>query len=85
MAGKAMKIECRDTLRIKLKGRWKNAIYLFNRTDNNPRLPEFWDTEKDVKWVNNICGWEWSSSVVWANMVFLDGDTATILKNYFCL
>jgi len=57
-----MKIECRDTLRIKLKGRWKNAIYLFNRTDSNPLLPEFWDTEKDV-----IMGHQYP----WLGMVFL--------------
>lgn len=41
--------------------------------DNDHRLPEVWDTEKNVKWVTSIRGWGWSSPVVWGNKVFLTG------------
>ena len=38
---------------------------------DNPRLPEVWDTRANVKWVADVPGWGWSSPVVWGSKVFL--------------
>lgn len=40
---------------------------------DDPRLPDTWDREKNVKWVTDIQGWGWSSPVIWGNKVFLTG------------
>ncbi|MEC9093899.1 MAG: PQQ-binding-like beta-propeller repeat protein [Planctomycetota bacterium] len=38
---------------------------------NDPRLPESWDTKKNVKWSVEVPGWGWSSPVVWGKRVFV--------------
>ena len=38
---------------------------------DDPRLPEVWDTSTNVKWMADVPGWGWSSPIVWGNRVFL--------------
>jgi len=38
---------------------------------DDPRLPEVWDTSTNVKWVAEVPGWGWSSPIVWRDKVFL--------------
>lgn len=38
---------------------------------DDPRLPDEWDTQKNVKWAVDVPGWGWSSPVVWGNKVFV--------------
>ncbi|MBE0556131.1 MAG: PQQ-binding-like beta-propeller repeat protein, partial [Proteobacteria bacterium] len=38
---------------------------------DDPRLPEVWDTSTNVKWMADVPGWGWSSPIVRGNRVFL--------------
>ena len=38
---------------------------------DDPRLPDTWDQEKNIRWRANIPGWSWGSPVVWGDRVFL--------------
>ena len=38
---------------------------------DDPRLPDTWSPEKNIRWRANIPGWSWSSPVVWGNRVFV--------------
>jgi outer membrane protein assembly factor BamB len=43
---------------------------------DDPRLPEEWSTEKNVKWKADIPGRGWGSPVVWGQKVFLTAVTS---------
>jgi outer membrane protein assembly factor BamB len=38
---------------------------------DDPRLPDVWDQEKNVKWQATIPGWGWGSPIVWGDRVFV--------------
>ncbi len=38
---------------------------------DDPRLPDTWDQETNVRWAADIPGWGWSSPVVWGQRVFV--------------
>ncbi|MFB3105414.1 MAG: PQQ-binding-like beta-propeller repeat protein, partial [Pseudomonadales bacterium] len=38
---------------------------------DDPRLPDTWDTEKNVQWKTTIPGWGWGSPIVWGDRVFV--------------
>lgn len=38
---------------------------------DDPRLPDTWDQEKNVRWKVSIPGWGWSSPVIWGDRVFV--------------
>ena len=38
---------------------------------DDPRLPDTWDRETNVRWKAEIPGWGWSSPVVWGDRVFV--------------
>ena len=40
-------------------------------SDDDPRLPETWNTTENVRWKTPFPGMGWSSPVVWGNRVFL--------------
>lgn len=38
---------------------------------DDPRLPDTWDRETNLKWTAEIPGWGWSSPIVWGDRVFV--------------
>ncbi|MDG2381552.1 MAG: PQQ-binding-like beta-propeller repeat protein [Pirellulaceae bacterium] len=38
---------------------------------DDPRLPDTWSSEENVKWKTTIPGWGWSSPIVFGNRVFV--------------
>lgn len=38
---------------------------------DDPRLPEIWDQETNVRWKTRIPGWGWGSPIVWGDRVFV--------------
>lgn len=38
---------------------------------DDPRLPDTWDRETNVRWQTSIPGWGWGSPIVWGNRVFV--------------
>jgi outer membrane protein assembly factor BamB len=38
---------------------------------DDPRLPDTWDQENNVRWKAEIPGWGWGSPVVWGDRVFV--------------
>ena len=44
---------------------------------DDPRLPEMWDRETNVRWKTRIPGWGWGSPIVWGDRVFITSAVRT--------